>query len=208
MRVRGVFAAAMVAGVLAMSGCGEAATPEPIDKSEGNAADRPDPDPKPAKQKSDDEKSDDDGKIVDKGDGSGPIDETSPEAAAKAEDLVVRYFDALNEATGTGDYSSVNPLFTEDCTACMSSKNYITSVYGDGGRIKGGTATDVQATAGETNTQNGHIQVEVELQASAWETLDASGNSVEGDSAKQERYEFFVSEEGGSWRIVAGSLQG
>lgn len=206
--MRGVIAAAIVAGVVAVSGCSGGAEPDPIDdggdaqqaKQEKSGSDEP----KPTKT----DKADDDGKVIDKGDDSGPIEDTSPEDAAKAEDLVERYFAALNKATGNGDFSKVDPLFTEGCTACMDSKSYITSVYDGGGRIKGGTASNVQATAGETNTQNGHIKVDVQIDASAWERLNASGNSEEGDSAKQEKYEFFVSNEDGRWRIVAGSFQG
>lgn len=135
-----------------------------------------------------------------------PSEDVDPATAAEIEAFVDAYLTAQNEATGNGDFSTVDTMIEESCQVCVSSKQYITRAYGAGGKVEGGIFTEPTITVGKR--RGDRILVTVKAVITAYKTTDGSGKVVDQGPAAEETYQYHVSQVDGRWRIVGGSFVG
>ncbi|WP_115850780.1 DUF6318 family protein [Thermasporomyces composti] len=137
---------------------------------------------------------------------SSPGEEVDPATAVEVKAFISDYLRAQNEATRTGDFSTVDTMVTDTCQVCAASKQYITRAYQSGGKVEGGVFSNPTVTVG---TRRGdRILVTVKAVVTAYTTTDGSGKVVDQGPAAEETYQYEVSQVDGRWRIVGGSFVG
>lgn len=137
---------------------------------------------------------------------SSPGEDVDPATALEVKTFISDYLRAQNQATRTGDFSTVDAMVTDTCQVCAASKRYITRAYQSGGKIEGGVFSEPTISVGKR--RGDRILVTVKAVVTAYKTTDGSGKVVDRGPAAEETYQYQVRQVDGRWRVVGGSFVG
>lgn len=193
-RVRGVVAAMAAVAVVGLGGCGGGVEPSDLEQSNGDdnsqstgQKDTPTPTP------DDSPTPNEDGEVIGKDE---KVDATTKQ---EAEAFVLEFMDAYDQAWLTGKLSDWEAMYTEDCSRCVDENEYLSEVYGSGGRIEGGDYENPRPEV-KGREADGTIRVFVPVTITAYQVF---GNDARRESEEQKTETFWIEQAGNDWRVVA-----